>query len=217
MQADVWWGCYDKPLKGLISDASMAHPAKVSLSLARRIYRHALEEDWLTPGHSLVVDPMAGIATFGLVAATFGVRWMGIELEARFCAMGQGNIALHTREWLALGKPLPLLVQGDARDLHALISQAALVCSSPPYSDSAANDAQRTFARTGVLKGINEGDTYKPSAVISSPPYADSVDSQSCGIDWTKMGPATGKRKRGPGTKHYETLVQQMAISPRRL
>ena len=91
-------------------------------------------------------------------------------------ALGQGNIALHTREWLALGKPLPMLVQGDARCLRQIITDA--------------------------------------SCVVSSPPYANSVDSHTCGIDWSKMGPATGKRKRGPGTKHYETQVAQMSYQP---
>ena len=73
MIIDEWWSCYSESLKGWILDSAYAHPAKVSLALAKRIYRHALDERWIVPG-SLCVDPMAGVATFGLVAATFGLR-----------------------------------------------------------------------------------------------------------------------------------------------
>ena len=48
-------------------------------------------------------------------------------------------------------------------------------------------------------------------AVICSPPYADSVNASSHGIDWNKMGPATGNRKRGSGCKHEQTFRDQLA------
>lgn len=47
--------------------------------------------------------------------------------------------------------------------------------------------------------------------VICSPPYSDAINSQQHGIDWTKVGPATGNRKRGEGTKHEETLQAQLS------
>lgn len=157
-------------------------PAKVSLGLAKRIYRHALDEGWLAPG-SLCIDPMAGIATFGLVAATYGIPWVGIELEERFVAMGQGNIALHTREWLALGKPLPLLRQGDARNLQGIMPQVDLVVSSPPYADGCqgggpdphherAKGMQHSEAARISANAFRTGYS-QPQAIVSSPPFLD--------------------------------------------
>lgn len=55
---------------------------------------------------------------------------------------------------------------------------------------------------------VNDG----VSATITSPPYADTVNSKQHGIDWSKMDPkSTGNRKRGEGTKHAETLNNQLA------
>jgi len=60
----------------------------------------------------------------------------------------------------------------------------------------------------GQLASLPEG---RFEAVISSPPYEGSVNAQSHGIDWAKVGPSTGNRRRGPGTKHEETLRAQLA------
>jgi hypothetical protein len=266
MIEDQWWGCYQESLKGWCVDAAFAHPAKVSLALAKRIYQHAMAEGWIQPGKDLVVDPMAGVSVFGLVAASLGIQWQGIELEPRFIEWSQQNIALHTPEWTARGKPIPRIIQGDARQLQALLEKAECILSSPPYVHSVhsgngidptkltgnpAGKHSQAFVEgysaiissppynlpmsqdhngskgggrgtqpsetgafvkygnsPGQIEGLAMGDVQ---AVISSPPYVNSVNAESCGIDWDKMGPATGKRKRGPGTKHYETLKAQLA------
>lgn len=62
------------------------------------------------------------------------------------------------------------------------------------------------------LGQIPEGDVNAAvDGVVASPPYEDSVNSNQHGIDWTKAGPATGNRKRGEGTKHEQTLRDQLA------
>lgn len=61
-------------------------------------------------------------------------------------------------------------------------------------------DSRNFAALVGELGGI-----------VTSPPYADSVNSEAHGIDWSKAGPATGNRKRGEGSKHEQTLRDQLA------
>jgi len=64
----------------------------------------------------------------------------------------------------------------------------------------------QTPGQIGQLKGVSL------SALCTSPPYADSVNSQQHGIDWSKVDPkSTGGRKRGPGSKHAQTLTSQLA------
>lgn len=210
---DQWWSCYDAGLKGVITGTSFQHPAKYSWGLIRRIYVHAFEQGWVRKG-DLVVDPMCGVAIGGLAAAIHDLPWVGIELEQRFVQMGCDNIALHAKAWQALGKPLPVIIQGDARNLLSLCEQARMVVSSPPYADGCRHTGGQDL-HPEHIQGGQQGHVLTsysdPSLMVSSPPYADSVNSQACGIDWTKMGPATGNRKRGPGTKNHETLQAQLS------
>ena len=75
--------------KNRLRPESFAHPAKNSYGLSVRIYEHALEEGWIKPGQT-VLDPFAGIGGFALEAMRHGLHFVGVELELRFCDMGQG-------------------------------------------------------------------------------------------------------------------------------
>ena len=108
---------------------STAHPAKMLPDLARRI-----TVEYAPPG-GLVVDPMCGIGTTLVEAATQGRRGVGVELEARWADLARRNLAHalpadHTR----LGE----VRVGDARRLPELLADLAgtvdLVATSPPYA-----------------------------------------------------------------------------------
>ena len=141
-------------------------------------------------------DPLCGVAVGGVAATNIGLRWLGVELEAHWADLGRACLEKHRKTWEALGRPLPQIIQGDARGLLELLSpagQIAGVVSSPPYSDSsgAGHDGmlERTPRRTsgkslglgksqsimaktgptpGQLASLPLGDL---KAVISSPPY----------------------------------------------
>lgn len=124
--------------------------------------------------------------------------------------------------------------QREKKQAGATESLVGLILSSPPYAETLKGDgseretaeetrkarkdynaggplgqSQRTqgYGSAGNLGNLKPGDI---SAVVSSPPYAETINSGSHGIDWTKVGPATGNRKRGAGTKHDETLRDQL-------
>jgi len=67
----------------------MAHPAKYSSKLIRRIYEHILAEGWVRPGDQ-VLDPFGGVALGALDAMRLGLNWTGNELELKFQRLGQG-------------------------------------------------------------------------------------------------------------------------------
>lgn len=96
----VWYGCYDESWGNLISPESYSHPAKVSRGLAKRLYSYALERGWLKVGDT-VLDPFGGIAGTAFDALANGLNWLGVELEARFCDLGQGCecTGISAQEW----------------------------------------------------------------------------------------------------------------------
>jgi hypothetical protein len=160
---DTWVGCYDDSWKGLIVPDAFAHPAKYSRALIQRLYQHAAAEGWVWPG-ATVLDPFGGPAGGGLDAALAGYRWVGVELEPRFCALGHGfgcggdidrhlacanthehgphhvtgNLELWQRRYGHLPHWIaPTLLQGDARQLQAILQgQMDCAMSSPPYAES---------------------------------------------------------------------------------
>lgn len=89
MIIDEWNGCYKARWKGVLTDASMRHPAKFSRGLIERIYRHAYEEGWISAG-AKVLDPFGGVATGAHDAMLRGLDWYGIELEPHFVETGFG-------------------------------------------------------------------------------------------------------------------------------
>jgi len=181
----IWHGCYDKSLKGFITDASFNHPAKFSLGLIERIYDHCLARGYFTKG-SLVGDVFGGVAIGGLVAAYRGVRWIGCELEPKFVGFCRQNIALHRSKLEYLGCPLPLIIQGDSR---FFAERVQAVVSSPPYAETettagnVGNATNKSWGKGKRLASSTEGygredgqigrlKSCAVDSVIASPPYA---------------------------------------------
>lgn len=204
MKTTVWRGCYDGSWKGLITPASFAHPAKFSRALVDRIFDYCLERGWISPG-DMVGDPFGGVGLGGIVAAYRGVRWVGVELERRFCSLGRRNFALHTARWKLLGCPRPVLLQGDSRRFHDLV-QAAAVVSSPPFQSTLCSGSGLSEKAIRDLKGrghwpsasgyeadygstpgqIGRLKAGSVDAAVSSPPYAQAVHGGN-GIDASKL------------------------------
>lgn len=204
---DIWKGCYDIGWgKNLVLEA-FSHPAKVSFSLAGKIYNHAINMGWVKRG-DYCLDPFAGIAGFGFHALCYGLNWIGVELESKFVSLGQQNIELWNRQlkgWPNLGTAR--IIRGDSRKLKEMIEKADLVISSPPFMEGKATSGGPTAGWKKRLRGKGDGDLLKGSRppgyghtpgnlanlkegnidlVVSSPPYAESINSKGSGIDWSK-------------------------------
>lgn len=108
---------------------SSRHPGKMLPELARR-----LVAEYSPPG-GLVADPLCGIGTTLVEAATLG-RWaIGVELEPRWAELARANL---THALAADQAALAEVRQGDARHLPQLLGDVAgqvdLVVTSPPYA-----------------------------------------------------------------------------------
>ena len=145
MTTHVWHNCYGHAWgNSMLCTDAFAHPAKFSRELVRRIFDHGITEGWWDDG-SVIGDPFAGVGCGGVIAAYAGLRWIGVELEAKFVETAEKSFEMHRRKWDALGCPQPVIIQGDSRDFAALVSQCDAAVMSPPYAETLAHGQGRSL------------------------------------------------------------------------
>lgn len=186
-ECDEWRGCYPSDWRNKLVPGAMAHPAKFSSRLIRKIYEHLFEENWVEQGDS-ILDPFGGIALGALNAMEMGLRWTGVELEPKFVELGEHNIS----NWDAKFHSMPhwsgqaVLMQGNSRELlKVVMGQQDSAVSSPPYADSVdqhreANDSNARIERMrqagiDVTKKSNIGG---PGGVVSTDQNYGDTDGQ---------------------------------------
>ncbi len=185
---DQWHHCYDQGWGKTIVKEAFRHPAKIAPVLASRIYEHAIDHGWVRAG-DVVVDPFGGIAGTARAAGLRGLRWFGCELEQHFVDLGRANIEYWTHHFNLPIRHMPILCQGDSRNLAEVLQRANLIVSSPPYvsgghhtdvfnawnvnSRGQGIDKETAgYGKTGGQMGqMKEG--APPSLVVSSPPYGE--------------------------------------------
>ncbi len=134
--------------------------AKFSRRLIFKIVRFGLERGFWKAG-DVIGDPFGGVALGGVACAYAGLRWLGVELEEKFCRLGQANIEKHRRELGLWGYPLPVIVQGDSRQFAAIVGEALAGCvTSPPYAESL--NAQHNGIDTAKLQKASAGQKRGP-------------------------------------------------------
>ncbi|UQU66812.1 DNA methylase [Couchioplanes caeruleus] len=128
----VWLTCQQparEQRRGRYVPETSTHPGKMLPNLAA----HAISS-FTAPG-DLVLDPMAGSGTTLVEAMHLGRDAIGIDIEPRFTALAEQNIALASSQGAAgVGK----VINGDATGLLDLVPASAvgrvgLVLTSPPY------------------------------------------------------------------------------------
>ena len=86
---NTWSQCYTLSWQGLCVPETMAHPAKYSVALIRRIMQHIGEEGWIEPG-GWILDPFGGVGLGGRAALEAGYHFLANELEPHFVDIGRG-------------------------------------------------------------------------------------------------------------------------------
>jgi hypothetical protein len=167
-----WNGCYSDSWQGVITPDAFAHPAKFARGLIRRIYQHMLERGYLSPGDS-VIDPFGGVGLGGLDAMTLGLHFTGVELEERFCLLGNANIDKWRRDLAMLNGKLGTarLLQGDSRRLTEIIVGAGGVVSSPPYDANTVHSDSNATQRHAAKGGESGRWGHSPIGVMAQGDY----------------------------------------------
>ena len=189
------WLCAQTPAQqqrqGRYTRDSNKHPAKMLPELARLIIA-----TYSRPG-DLVLDPMAGIGTTVVEAGHMGRRGFGVEYEPKFVELAQANLEL-ARSQGAGGQML--VVQGDARQLSAVLANADLMAFSPPYGAAQTGGG---IARSGYsgAQGDDPGlaqRAYKPDTAAPG------------GIDLLATSPVYGNRA-GDSGRDMDARLRRMA------
>jgi tRNA1(Val) A37 N6-methylase TrmN6 len=175
MKMDEWAGCYQDGWKGIITEESFAHPAKVSYSLAERIYKHLAEKGWIERG-TRILDPFGGIGGFALHAMLRGCHFTGCELEEKFVLLARENIrrwAHQYRNWPGIGSAV--MLHGDSRRLSACIAQAGLqeMLANNISTDVSTGVALSCQTNTICENGNQDITPRLFDAIASSPPFLD--------------------------------------------
>jgi DNA modification methylase len=178
---------------------AVAHPAKANTKLLEFLVRTFTE-----PG-DVVLDPMAGSGSTGVVAALHGRNAVQVELEAKFydwMEKARENVEKH---FTLAPKGRIVNICGDARRLSELLCRADVAITSPPHGDTylgggdpekrkerlikAGHDPKEFLggrARNAVLKHYDEVDVC-----ITSPPYSDAISQQGGPTDVRNVGIST--------------------------
>lgn len=124
---------------------SGAHPAKMLPALAREAI-----EAFTSPGDR-ILDPMCGVGTTLVEAATLGRRAVGVELEERWAQVARMNLALLGRD-----EAVRAMVRcGDARRLAEVVPDLAgrfdAVVTSPPYGCDVGTPDHSAWGKGGGL------------------------------------------------------------------
>jgi len=83
---------------------------------------------WFCPPKGLVVNPMAGESSYGIVAAYLGYRYKGVELRPE-------QVEANRKQAEDIGVPAEW-IEGDGRNVGKLVNEPAdFIMSCPPYAD----------------------------------------------------------------------------------
>jgi len=192
MKTTRWTGCYEADWRDICLPDAYAHPAKMRPGMMQRLYPYLIKQGYVRPG-AVILDPFCGVGLGAFHALLCGLRWVGVELEDKFFALGEQHLTYWQQRYgLAQARILP----GDSRELGAILAwyfagtgTVQALVSSPPYEGSN-QDYAAGYTYAGVKVGnLHPHDACRRAsygttpgqlgaqppgdvgAIVSSPPY----------------------------------------------
>lgn len=154
-----WCGCYasDKTFKKFIHSDTYSHPAKASMILMDKIFKHLKKLKLLKEG-DVICDFMAGSGRTNIMASLHGFDSIAIELEPHFIKMINQNKELLEKK---TGRKANWeIIQGDSRKMVELLKDKKnlIGITSPPYQNIALQSESNADERRKILsKLMKEG------------------------------------------------------------
>jgi DNA modification methylase len=166
------FGKYRKYLEHAIN-----HPAKINTDLLEFLISTFTKEG------DVILDPMAGSGSTGVVAALHGRNAIQVDIERRFYEFmekARENVektpTLTPKGWIRN-------ICGDSRNLSKLLQEADICITSPPYTNSAAENLNVSRYRKGGMFAEEK----LVDVAITSPPYLKSAE-QGAGVNRQRDG-----------------------------
>ena len=168
---------------------AVAHPAKMNTKLLEFLVKK------FTKRGDVVLDPMAGTGSTGVVAALHGRNAICVDIEEKFYKwMEEARRRIEEHQTLA-PKGKIINICGDARRLSSLLEEADilflrgradLILTSPPYSESLSKRRKGYTIIPQLAKTRQMGEDTKDEnianfphgsidTIITSPPYSEGI------------------------------------------
>jgi DNA modification methylase len=201
-------------------EQAIAHPAKMNTRLLEFLIKtHTKKGD-------VVLDPMAGSGSTGVISALNGRNAVCVELEEKFFGwMEEARKKVESYSNLS-DKGKVINIKGDARQLSNLVQNADLVLTSPPYGEAQQGQGIAKYGYQGTKHSPTDlvgKRSYMPDkfeskdnisrlsmgnidAVITSPPYAERSEH--------KLGYDYEKRDLERGHQPYKGFREQYSENP---
>lgn len=162
-------------------DAAVTHPAKINLYLLEYLILNYTDEG------NVILDPMSGTGSTGVICALNGRDCIQVELEKRFFEWMEQARENVEKASLLTKKGKIINIRGDARRLSKLLKEKCdTILFSPPYARTVS-----PFVRGAPLKqiqiNIQEGYSRDPNnignlpfvdVILTSPPYEECMSSK---------------------------------------
>jgi DNA modification methylase len=179
---------------------AVAHPAKMNVKLLEFLIK-----SFTRPG-DIILDPMCGSGSTGVIAALNDRRAVQVDIEHKFVDWAEVAKRKVMAESILWSEDSIRNICGDARKLSELLTEIDAIVTSPPYANGTKGPSRSplwdrlaqdpTSSRYGRKKHPTTGEGYGESqenignlpfdAVITSPPYADLSVISYDNTWWTK-------------------------------
>jgi len=177
---------------------AVSHPAKMNVNLLEFLILNFTREG------EIILDPMAGSGSLGVIASLHGRNAIQVDIEKKFyefMEVAREKVEKHPtlapKGWIKN-------ICGDARQLSMLLNRADAIITSPPYLKSAESGAGVNRQREGDVKigcstigrmvaHLNAIDNTKEygsivDTIITSPPYTNRAFENPNVIELQKKG-----------------------------
>jgi len=177
--------------KQFFHSESVMHPAKANLNMLRWIIERYTKEG------DVVLDPMAGTGSTGIIACYLNRKAILIDLEQKFVDMMKRNIERFKRacKFWKVKRPKPVAMQGDSRQLSNVLRKVDSIIFSPPFSEQNISQPSKQITKwwkkhrpkSCEVSSVCGRMTYsenksnignlphgKIDAIITSPPFSES-------------------------------------------
>ena len=119
--------------KRFFPDKAKSHPAKINLNLLSYLISQYTEEG------DIILDPMAGSGSTGVISVLNGRNAILIELEEKFCKWIRESEKRVVQQRTFVKKGKVIVIQGDARNISGLLKnynkEISSIITSPPYAN----------------------------------------------------------------------------------
>jgi len=209
--------------KQFFHSESVMHPAKANLNMLRWIIERYTKEG------DVVLDPMAGTGSTGIIACYLNRKAILIDLEQKFVDMMTKNIERFKKacRFWKVKRPTPVAMQGDSRQLSNILCKVDSIIFSPPYEKTVTQGKgilRRESSFGGQSKNGYSRDEdnignlryEKIDTIITSPPYAEAQQGGGIakqGYQGSKHSPTdlVGKRSYMPDKFENEENIGRLS------